>query len=293
MGPQQSGTRAKIRPRGQEAYRRPPRQGAEREDRDPVVPEPSGDRGQRGRRRIGQARRGRAGRPRSRMVLDHEPGRFSQREKIPPAALACQRQARLLRAEVGRCQGLGQEAALPGQEPQVTPLREAEAGPHGVEGQQAPRLAVLPAEDGALLDRPVSGLDNPPTGRHLLVVPVQHPDLGATVQELPPMEEPAEPFCTEDGTRHTFDEGEEITSVDNETGGVEEFVVVDQIAVAEQKFLSIIEAKRTSVGQAIRQLLLPLKDAWDNNGGGVVHGFVTTGQHWRMFSYDGISLQDR
>ena len=37
-----------------------------------------------------------AGRPRSRIVLDHEPGRFSQRENIPPATLACQRQARLL-----------------------------------------------------------------------------------------------------------------------------------------------------------------------------------------------------
>ena len=34
----------------------------------------------------------------------------------------------------------------------------------------------------------------------------------------------------------------EITSVDNETGALEEFVVVDQIAVAEQKFVLIIEA---------------------------------------------------
>jgi len=83
----------------------------------------------------------------------------------------------------------------------------------------------------------------------------------------------------------------EITSVDNETGGVEEFVVVDQIAVAEQMFVSIIEAKRTSLGQGIKQLLLSLKDAWDNNGGGVVYGFVTTGEQWQMFSYDGTSFQ--
>jgi len=34
-----------------------------------------------------------------------------------------------------------------------------------------------------------------------------------------------------------------------------------------------------------------LKDAWDNNGGGVVYGFVTTGQRWQMFSYDGTSFQ--
>jgi len=44
-----SGTRAEIRPRGQETHRRPPRQRTERADRDPVVPAPSGDRRQRGR----------------------------------------------------------------------------------------------------------------------------------------------------------------------------------------------------------------------------------------------------
>jgi len=79
----------------------------------------------------------------------------------------------------------------------------------------------------------------------------------------------------------------EITSVENEIGGVEEFVVVDQIVVAEKKFVLIIEAKRTSIGQAIKQLLLSLKDARSSNGGGVVYGFVTTGQYWQMFSYDG------
>jgi len=81
-----------------------------------------------------------------------------------------------------------QEAARPDQEPQVPPLREAEASPHGGEGQQAPRLAVLPVKVGALPNR----LGQPPTGRHLLVLPVQHPDPGASFQELPPMEEPAE-----------------------------------------------------------------------------------------------------
>jgi len=37
-----TGTRAKICPQGQEVHRRPPRQGAEREDRDLVVHEPPG-----------------------------------------------------------------------------------------------------------------------------------------------------------------------------------------------------------------------------------------------------------
>jgi hypothetical protein len=52
----------------------------------------------------------------------------------------------------------------------------------------------------------------------------------------------------------------EITLVDDETGGVEVFVVVDQIAVSEEKFVLVIEAKRTSIRQAIKQLLLSLKD---------------------------------
>jgi len=79
----------------------------------------------------------------------------------------------------------------------------------------------------------------------------------------------------------------EITSVGNETGRVEESVVVGQIAVAEEKFVLVIEAKRTSIGQPIKKLLLAMKDAWDSNGGGLVYGFVTTGQHWQVLSYDG------
>ena len=100
--------------------------------------------------------------------------------------------SRLLRAEDGRRQGLGPEATRPDREPKIPSQRKAKAGPDRSENEQAPRLAILPDEDGALLDRPVSGLDNPPAGRHLLVVPVQHPDPGAPVQELPPMEKPAE-----------------------------------------------------------------------------------------------------
>ena len=30
-----------------------------------------------------------------------------------------------------------------------------------------------------------------------------------------------------------------------------------------------------------------MKDGRDNNGGGVVYGFVTTGQIWHMLAYDG------
>jgi len=83
----------------------------------------------------------------------------------------------------------------------------------------------------------------------------------------------------------------EIISVDAQTGGNEEFVVVDEISVREEQVVFIVEAKRTCVGQAMKQILLSLKDARDNIGGGVVYGFVTTGQIWQMLSYDGASFQ--
>ena len=78
-----------------------------------------------------------------------------------------------------------------------------------------------------------------------------------------------------------------IVSTDGETGGKEEFVVVDLISVTEEKFLLIIEAKRPSLENAMKQCLLAMKDAGDNNSEGKVYGFVTTGESWRMLSYDG------
>ena len=63
--------------------------------------------------------------------------------------------------------------------------------------------------------------------------------------------------------------------------------MVDFISVMEEKFVLVIEAKRSSLGQAMRQCLMVLKDTRDNNGGGVVYGFVTTGESWQMLSYDG------
>lgn len=53
----------------------------------------------------------------------------------------------------------------------------------------------------------------------------------------------------------------EIVSVDSETGRNEEFVVVDEITVEKDKFVLIIEAKRSSTGQALKQIMLSLKDA--------------------------------
>lgn len=44
----------------------------------------------------------------------------------------------------------------------------------------------------------------------------------------------------------------EIISTDNETGGAEEFVVMDRISVGQEKFVVVMEAKRLSLGEAMK-----------------------------------------
>jgi len=89
----------------------------------------------------------------------------------------------------------------------------------------------------------------------------------------------------------------QIVTEDSGTGGDEVFVVVDRIPVTdgkplEAKYIFIVEAKKTSFGAAMKQCLLSMKDMGDSNhGGGIVYGFVTTGESWRMLSYDGASFQ--
>ena len=87
---------------------------------------------------------------------------------------------------------LDKEDAGPHWQPQIPAQRQAKTGPRGRQGQQAPRLPFLPVQDGVLLDWPISGMEHTPSGHHQLVVPVQHPDPGASIQELPPMAMPAE-----------------------------------------------------------------------------------------------------
>ena len=77
--------------------------------------------------------------------------------------------------------------------------------------------------------------------------------------------------------------GKEIVSVDND---MEEFVALDIISVSEEKFVFIAGATPSAFGQAKKLVLLSMKDARDN-GGGTIYGFVTTGEHWQMFRYDG------
>ena len=83
----------------------------------------------------------------------------------------------------------------------------------------------------------------------------------------------------------------EIVSMDGETGGEGEFVIVDLISVTDEKFILVIEGKRSSVGGVMRQCLLAMKDMRDNNCEGKVYGFVTTGEVWQMLEYDGKAFR--
>ncbi|KAI5800494.1 hypothetical protein FPQ18DRAFT_301119 [Pyronema domesticum] len=65
---------------------------------------------------------------------------------------------------------------------------------------------------------------------------------------------------------------------------------MDRISVGEEKFILIIETKKSSTGEALKQCLLSLKDARDNSGEGEVYGFVTTGEQWQMIRHDGTSF---
>jgi len=82
----------------------------------------------------------------------------------------------------------------------------------------------------------------------------------------------------------------EIVSIDSETGGAEEFVMMDLVSVTQRNFV-VIEAKKSPLGEAMKQCLLALRDMQDNNGGGEVYGFITTGESWQMIRYDGISFE--
>ncbi|KAF8420079.1 hypothetical protein EV426DRAFT_613370 [Tirmania nivea] len=82
----------------------------------------------------------------------------------------------------------------------------------------------------------------------------------------------------------------EIVSKDGEI--MEEFVLMDRISYSEERFILVVEAKRSSLRQALKQCLLALKGMGDNNGdGSKVYGFITTGKPWQMIEYDGVSFR--
>ncbi|KAA8897598.1 hypothetical protein FN846DRAFT_893009 [Sphaerosporella brunnea] len=71
--------------------------------------------------------------------------------------------------------------------------------------------------------------------------------------------------------------------------GHEEFVLVDRISMAEQTLVLVFEAKSSSIGEAMKQCLLAMKDMSDNNEGcggkHAMYGFIT--ESWRMMRNDG------
>ncbi|KAF8471319.1 hypothetical protein BDZ91DRAFT_846885 [Kalaharituber pfeilii] len=83
----------------------------------------------------------------------------------------------------------------------------------------------------------------------------------------------------------------EIISVDGEAGGTEEFVVMDIISVRAKKFVLMVEAKRSSMGNAMKQVLLAMKDSRDANGEGSIYGFMTMGDDWQMAIHDGSTFK--
>ena len=80
----------------------------------------------------------------------------------------------------------------------------------------------------------------------------------------------------------------EIVSVDGNIGGRVEFVVQDAF---DGKFVLVVESEKSSLGEAMKRCLLSMKDMRDINGYGEVYGFITTGERWRMFRYNGISFR--
>jgi len=78
--------------------------------------------------------------------------------------------------------------------------------------------------------------------------------------------------------------------VDCNPEGYKEFVVVDNICVSKTRKIMIIEAPMASFCGAMAQCLVALKNMHDSIRG-IVYGFVTTGDSWRMLSYDGERLK--
>ena len=76
----------------------------------------------------------------------------------------------------------------------------------------------------------------------------------------------------------------EVISTDEETGGKEEFVVLDYIAVNAERFVLIFEAKRSAT--------MTNSASHEDGDSGIIYGFVTTGADWRMVRYDGIQMKN-
>lgn len=78
----------------------------------------------------------------------------------------------------------------------------------------------------------------------------------------------------------------EIIATDSKTGRNKDFVIIDIISVTKERFVLIIEPK--NLGDSMKQCLLSIKDAYDNNNDKrKMYCFMTTGDSWQLVSYDG------
>ncbi|KAG0643101.1 hypothetical protein HOY80DRAFT_1098039 [Tuber brumale] len=132
-----------------------------------------------------------------------------------------------------------------------------------------------------------------PTKLHEDYPTESHPDFtGANLNDLvlliilPILAE----FRLETGRNLVLRREKEIVAADSKTRGSLKFVGMHTLGPTDKKFVFVVKATKSSVAQAKRQCLLALKDMWDNNGGGIVYGFVTSGEHWQMIRYDGMAF---
>ena len=62
-------------------------------------------------------------------------------------------------------------------------------------------------------------------------------------------------------------------------------ISTDFIGVGDRKYVFVVEAAKSSIGQAKRACMLALKEMGDNNPGGVIYGLVTSGDVWQIIRY--------
>ncbi|KAG0136442.1 hypothetical protein HOY82DRAFT_624787 [Tuber indicum] len=79
----------------------------------------------------------------------------------------------------------------------------------------------------------------------------------------------------------------EIATFNSRSRRRDEYLVLDSIFCNDKKCVLVAESRGHLLGEARKQCFLSLKDMRDCNGGGTVYGFVTTGEDWRMISFDG------
>ena len=70
-----------------------------------------------------------------------------------------------------------------------------------------------------------------------------------------------------------------------------DFVIVDLSDAKEERIILIVQKRRDSWAESMKQCLIAIRDAHvKNKCTGLVYGFVTNGEHWRMFVYNGTTF---